>query len=215
MTDELKEGEFIPLHAPELLPATTKEQKESNWRAMTAYVDNVGDRLGLPVDEGIKESVVALNVFGINTSGSCEGHLDRGIAAPWIDVQAKKTREGEALKQQADALFENAETREKEGAPPEELDQIYKEYHRLRKEIKRPDLEEVKKLMQQLIDFYADRKVPFDTQLTIAQGRLQSQGAILQEIADLSTKEQQLHAFQEEMRAFTIFLKDKYFAPAE
>jgi hypothetical protein len=40
----------------------------------------------MPIDEGIFETVVALNALDIPTSMSCEGLLDYGLPYPWIDV---------------------------------------------------------------------------------------------------------------------------------
>lgn len=50
-------------------------------------VDRLADRLGMPVDDGIKSTVVALWVHGLQTTGSCEGHLDGGYPFPWVDIE--------------------------------------------------------------------------------------------------------------------------------
>ena len=50
---------------------------------------NIGilkDKLGRPVDESIKESVLSFNRAGFVTTQSCEGHLDHAYPAPYIDV---------------------------------------------------------------------------------------------------------------------------------
>src|SRR5206468_3667524 len=46
------------------------------------------DKLGYEIEPGIFDTVVGLNALGINTSQSCEGHVDRGRITPWIDVVA-------------------------------------------------------------------------------------------------------------------------------
>ena len=47
------------------------------------------DRLGYPVDARIVEAVAMLQLLGLNTAGSCEGHVDEpGRMAPWVDVEA-------------------------------------------------------------------------------------------------------------------------------
>ncbi len=48
--------------------------------------NQLADRLGLGIDDGIKETVAALRMHGFDTTGSCEGHLDHGLAYPWIDI---------------------------------------------------------------------------------------------------------------------------------
>jgi len=62
--------------------------KESELENARLNLENTSDRLGFKIDENIKESVAVLNVSGFNTSQSCEGHVERGIAAPWISIAA-------------------------------------------------------------------------------------------------------------------------------
>lgn len=38
------------------------------------------------IDKKIKKTVSYLNILGIPTTGSCEGHVDHGSPAPWIKV---------------------------------------------------------------------------------------------------------------------------------
>lgn len=218
ITDSMGEQvstEFTTKRPPELLYPTTKENKDSNWRAMERYVNTIVDKLGLGIDEGINQAVIAMNVLNINTSQSCEGHIDRGIAAPWIDIQAKETEETKATYKKAIEAYSLAESREAEGAPDDELERLYNEYHRLMAEARRPTLEEYKKVMRFLTEFYIDRRVRFDKQLIIVDykdmGRLQSQGALTQEIEELDVRQQKLTEYQEEMRDFSTFLKKKYF----
>lgn len=65
-----------------------KSQKEIEWEKKRKEVDSWRDKLNHPVDEKIKETVVAFNLSGLPTTGSCEGHTDDGMPAPWIDVEA-------------------------------------------------------------------------------------------------------------------------------
>ncbi|MGH7157235.1 MAG: hypothetical protein ACREGG_03960 [Candidatus Saccharimonadales bacterium] len=57
-----------------------------------ARVNEISDNLGMPVDEAIKVPVAALWANGIHTTGSCEGHLDRALAFPWVDIEAKESQ---------------------------------------------------------------------------------------------------------------------------
>lgn len=50
-------------------------------------VDSIADNLGMPIDEGIKKMVVALWAHEFETTGSCEGHTNRGCPFPWIDIE--------------------------------------------------------------------------------------------------------------------------------
>ena len=42
----------------------------------------------MPIDEGIKDTVAAFQLLDFNTQASCEGHLDRDLLTPWIDIGA-------------------------------------------------------------------------------------------------------------------------------
>ncbi|MGH7490507.1 MAG: hypothetical protein ACREMY_33585, partial [bacterium] len=64
------------------------QQKQASWEAKRREADHIVDALGLGIDEGIKEAVVAFNLLGLNTTASCEGHTDHGLLTPWIDVAA-------------------------------------------------------------------------------------------------------------------------------
>jgi len=47
--------------------------------------NNIKDEWG-GVDKKILKAVVALNLIGLNTSGSCEGHLNKNSPLPWIKI---------------------------------------------------------------------------------------------------------------------------------
>lgn len=59
---------------------------EKAWGEMSKEIDNTGDKLGMPIDENVKEAVIALNLLGIPTTASCEGHIDHGRSAPWVEI---------------------------------------------------------------------------------------------------------------------------------
>jgi hypothetical protein len=56
-----------------------------------AEVQGIADVLGMPVDEGIAETVACLRALGFRTSASCEGHLDWGEALPWVRFDLRFT----------------------------------------------------------------------------------------------------------------------------
>lgn len=174
-------------------------EKHRRWDEAAERVEQIVDRLGQHLDDGIKEGVIALNVHEINTTGSCEGHLDRGAAAPWIDIQAKISKEEEARYRE---LLDG-------GEPSRE------EFRELRGIIELRNLEEQRKLIPHLDDFYKDRDAPFDRRLILenpALGRLESQGARFQKLEEEKTKKERLEEYQAEMNAFAAFLKERYFA---
>lgn len=64
---------------------------EARYRDMCERVSQFKDNFGLGVDPGIFDAVVALNLTGITTYQSCEGHLDHGLAYPWVTVIDQET----------------------------------------------------------------------------------------------------------------------------
>lgn len=62
-------------------------EKKRIWDEWKRLIDITGDKLNYPIDSNIKEPVIALNALGFVTDGSCEGHIDRGLPYPWIDIE--------------------------------------------------------------------------------------------------------------------------------
>ncbi len=181
-------------------PAVPNPEKQQRWEKAREWVESIKDELGKPIDENIKEAVIALKAFGINTFGSCEGHLDRGDEGPYLDIQSPEVPELEMESKATESATEKK---------------------RIVEEIERKNLEERQKLMPYLDEFYGDREgVFYGERLVIqnmAQGwtRVESQGVSLQRIESDDVKQQRLQAYQEEMRAFAEFLKGKFFEQAE
>lgn len=75
-------------------------EKMRVWERAKKEVEGAADMLGYGVDEGIKETIIALNTSGLPTSSSCEGHIGRGFLLPWVQVSApdepEERFEGEA-----------------------------------------------------------------------------------------------------------------------
>jgi hypothetical protein len=71
-------------------PASSSESdsKKKDWERRLKELENVVDGLGHPIEDGIKEAVVALNMLQFPTSGSCEGHDDWGLPTPWVQMEA-------------------------------------------------------------------------------------------------------------------------------
>ena len=46
----------------------------------------ITDGLGRHIDKLILHAVASFNVCGFQTSGSCQGHLYRGLPFTWIDI---------------------------------------------------------------------------------------------------------------------------------
>lgn len=70
-------------------------------------VEHITDGLNLPIDAGIKKTVIALRLWDFPTDGSCEGHLDRALPYPWVDIYAPDQEEAawiQANQQQRERL---------------------------------------------------------------------------------------------------------------
>ncbi len=70
--------------------AELQAERLRRWKELEQQVEELADRLGLGIDEGIKEAVVALHAHGLETSQSCEGHDDHGEALPFVLVAAEE-----------------------------------------------------------------------------------------------------------------------------
>lgn len=177
------------------------------WQAVTEQMRRTLDGLGKGIDPGIFETVVALNVLGIPTVASCEGHLERAIAAPWVEIEPGEVL---ALRQQLRELQDQEGIQRTPGTtylPSEAV-------ARLRQTIKEHQLAARRALMDVLDAFYCDRLVPYDCRLIITsrewlgRSRLECQGTDFQEVAELALRQQKLAEYLGEMQAFTAFLKE-------
>src|SRR5687768_9377587 len=99
-------------------------EPHTRWAAAAHYVDGVRDGLGKPVDIGIKRLVIGLNAHGFSTTGSCEGHLDWGIAAPWVDLEPEVTQECRAHHRALHAIETEMENLEPDGTDDAVLDEL-------------------------------------------------------------------------------------------
>lgn len=185
------------------------------WQEISQRVTRMVDALGQPIDAGIRDTVIVLNFLGINTLASCEGHLDHGTGAPWVDIGSSDAR---PLAKIAMRKLQEVDMARQQGIPPEERQALMQEAEQAKLAVKHLHLTERQKMMQYLDQFYARRLVSYDRRLIInpaewtGVSRLESQGSDLQCIADPDEKARKLAEYQDEMRAFTEFLKERYFA---
>ncbi|MCX6737936.1 MAG: hypothetical protein NTY11_00760 [Candidatus Parcubacteria bacterium] len=149
-------------------------------------IEGITDKLGKPIEQGIKETVVMLNAFDIKTSQSCEGHFEEDQkTAPWVLIHPEEP--------QTDGWWGDEGLREK----------VVKESQGMRK-----------KSMDLLAEFYKDRKVPYDAIIGfkgVGYGfKIQSIGADIFETLDPKGQQEKLSAYKKEMGEFTAFLGKKY-----
>lgn len=190
--------------------------KQQEWEQVAEKFAHATDGIGMGIDAGILGTVIALNALGIETSASCEGHLDHGVGAPWIDIEVISAYEEVRHVAQ---MFTHADAARKQQALPDaEIDVLFEEAWREQKRVKAIYLEQRAKLMKYLASFYATRRVPYDQMLVIhprdtaGRARLESLGADFQNSAPLGERTQKLKEYQKEMQEFTAFLKHIYFS---
>jgi hypothetical protein len=180
--------------------------KHSLWQQALEDVDKITDRLGKGIDPGIRETVAILQLLGLHTRASCEGHLHWGEPAPWVDFESPEVR---TLRHQRDHLCERLDQLP-EGDPA--CQQLEERVKKLSQEMRKHDAWEIKKLIPSLDAFYRERRVAYDVRLIINHhNRLINQGVYLQPGEGSTRQTAKLRAYQEEMTAFTAFLKQQFF----
>lgn len=189
-----------------------QNKKIKRWRKIEQKINAATDGLGMPIDDGIKEAVIAFNANGFITQQSCEGHIDRAQAAPWIHIISKKDTSNLSIK--ADKLFKKAHRLQASGKD-NEADPLYAKAHKLMDAARAPVIKVALKLSKHLEEFYTRRNVPYDTRLGMQQFgdlvRIESIGSFLQEVRPSHIKNSKLKEYQKEMSDFGKFLIERYF----
>ena len=210
-----------------------ESEKETRIQDVEKQVDETADNLNMPIDEGIKETVVAFNIWNFPTSASCEGHTEEGIPAPWINVMAlnkpeeRYVNEEEVYRKTAEKYNISVEDVKrsinhdawveavKELSKNDETEE-YKNWYKKNKDL-------MEKAEDLLNEFYANREVESSVKLQIrkeAEGfRVHNGGEdyvpIVEHRKKLSKEEEKALAtrivkYRVEMNDFAKFLKDKF-----
>lgn len=184
MSSEIPKFE-APAESPE---RTAKKERLEHIRA---DLETVTDKIGKPIDEGIKETVLYFNALDFPTSSSCEGHTgehpeEEGEKSPYVWV----------------------ETPEPEG---------WEENEKIKEQWRRENLKKQAQMITLLGKFYENRKANNDARLRVAGTgvggfRVENQGSDIMEIFDEETQQKKRLEYRDEMFAFTQFLKEKYFS---
>jgi hypothetical protein len=197
---------------------TSNTSKTKIWDQFEKKFQKQTDGLGKLLDEGIFQTVVVLNCLGINTRQSCEGHLDHGVAGPWVDIipdDATDQKSGEKRKK-AWEIRDKIDELEKGIIDIKERNSLFEQIYKLESEARKPLLEVESQAQSLLEEFYKDRPIKFDSHLVIqdfgTMGRIQSHGAEIQQIRTSKQKAAHLMEYQDEMADFTKYLIDKFFS---
>ena len=207
-----------------------EDERRARWRAIAEEVDNYTDANNMPIDHGIRDSLVAFKANELPTAQSCEGHLDRGLPYPWVTVAEPNEPEDKFVGEKE--LFER--TAKEAGIPVEELRRAHPEdlYDRVLKEASTADYtEEYKKWMikqEQLMrkadslieEFYQGRgeiapeiRIVNDFGTIKSDEKTQSFEYIGGQL-DPAERERMKVLFEPrrtEMASFSQFLKDRFF----
>ena len=189
-------------------------KKEQRWRNVEQWANEVTDGVGCLIDAGILETVIVLNVMRVHTLASCQGHIERGIGAPWVEISAENARTVADIALQK--LWKSEEQKDRQRRTV-----LRDEAERMRLDAKRLHLVERLKLVTYLDSFYEKRVTSFENHLifnqTVWTGSilLESQGADSQERLSEEEQAEKLVCYQEEMQSFTAFLKKLYFEEKE
>ncbi|MEI6266299.1 MAG: hypothetical protein WCP14_00180 [bacterium] len=216
-------------HAKELTEKLIIKKDAGVLRAR-AEVDELADRLGLEIDPGIKETVVALRASGLNTTQSCEGHSGPGLPWPWVDVVApgepEERWEGELAEFLRVAVekglnFDNLRRGDPLDIYQQIINQVSNNPQTAQFEEWRASNGELGKRLEQLLsEFYVGRMVDEAVRIRIDQGELtgsrlqsfeQKAGDFVFEYTSVDSEKHQgeiplLEKRRAEMNAFAEFL---------
>jgi hypothetical protein len=164
-----------------------KEGKEKKWQEEALSVDKFTDKLGKPIEQGIKDVVIALRVNDFTPNQSCEGHItDKGSIAPWVEIFAPEIEDWR-----------------------EDSEKI--------KQWTKANLKLKQQMVALLKDFYQERVLPMEVKLHLERigiygaFRLKSIGAENLYLLAYEEQKEKVKIYQKEMRDFAGFLKDKFF----
>jgi hypothetical protein len=213
---------------------TENQEKNLKLEEIRHEVENIGDRIGRPIDEGIRETVVMFKANELPTSDSCEGHIERGLPVSYVEVSAPNEPEERFVGQ--NETFEKVARKYNitlEEAKVSKIDEAY--WEAMKECSQKEETEEYKKWNKEnekllakghnlLEKFYKERTVEPDIKLQIEEGvgnfRIHNGGKdyqpVIEEEREFSEEEKKMRSakvekYRLEMKEFTNFLKGKYF----
>ena len=218
-----------PLQQPENNEA---HERQLLWEETLANLDTVIDKLGHHIDPHIKESVAAFMVNGFPTASSCEGHIKERSKQvkknkPYVAIEHEVPKEryiGEQeIRQEIAATFGLTDLEFKVNKEAENAFWNYIEQNHIPETpefiaARAKNNEAEREIISLLALFYSTHQegehAKLKTERVNAAGRFRvttaSDDKPLNE-AEVADAEQELIAEQEEMRAFTEYLKKRFF----
>lgn len=202
-----------------------KQDQQERWERSIEQWRHVTDGLGQTIDPGILETVVVLNLLSVRTIASCEGHLHLGGAYPWVNLGTPGNElEGQMMHyDELDRKFMSLCELGPMGLPEkmgEDAMQAFHARNAFAQQLRSEHRAMIARLLPYLTNFYAHRCSPFDAHLTFSEFEpfgmmgLHSVGGFFQEMRPEEERQLKLLEYQQEMRAFTEFLKAQFFQGA-
>ena len=175
-------------------------EREANWEKKLQEVRGYKDGAGNEMDEGILETVIALNLLDISTIQSCAGHIERGMM-PWVQIQQPNRPKG--IYKKSDVTPEFEEWQKKQELLKEKTEQLLEEYN---------NSSEHKEGLRLRLNISFSIGVTNDWLDNINERNERDNRLDLALSKDESDRLKKLIPLaQEEMQRFGAFVKDKYF----
>lgn len=199
-----------PPQPPELLPPDSREAREENWQRMSEYFDEVSAGQKIPIEDGVRDAVIGLNIHGVITNASDEGHAERLHAAPWIQFTMS---DDEDLHKLAIELDIEADMLHAHDPNDPKLARIAEEASRRNREYEAGKAKVFQQVGALLSEFYQGRTINNWNSVLKINGferTITPNGALIQPSLDEEQRRRNLEEYQEEMQAFGAFLKLRY-----
>ena len=203
-------------------------EKQAEWNKILAAVDKITDKLGKPIDAGMKETVTAFLANKLPADNSCEGHFDRGRPYPFVGIESGN--KDPEFKEKIIKFTNQMKSKGYESLqdiPETETDMLSRAYE-IQSEIKSHE-QKIEVVLKSLLDDFYNTHSPVAPEYTLTVWK----GASSFEVSPISgaglgkenwnafelrektmstkEKEEYLRNTQTEMKAFTEFLKDRFF----
>lgn len=86
------------------------DHKDARWIAMEEKLMKATEEM-YPIDKGILDTVIVMNLLNLPTYMSCEGHRDRAQASPWVMLETPGLQDEEWAVEQLFQKARDARTR--------------------------------------------------------------------------------------------------------
>jgi hypothetical protein len=172
-------------------------EKQRMWREFRAQTIAMIDKLGMPIDRGIVDTVTILRLLGFHTTGSCGGHIRRTTSGPYVIFESPKAHRYATMARELHDVHDS-------------------KYITLRNKANRLRALDLNRLSAYLDEFYRDRHLDYRSHLIVQSmpmtlNILKCHGAEIALVVDSATKRDIVKKNQAEIAAFTEYLKARYF----